>query len=234
MRSKDGAMLRSAGKSWQRAMTMAVIASCSIAAGCDRMMTPPGTQTIRDADAKAGQGDYARAINIYESALDDTPQTAEIHYKLALIYDDKLNEPLNAIHHFRRYLAINPSGARANEVKGFIKRDELALLTNLSGDSMVTRDEAARLRNENLALRKQLEERAAKPRPGNEKASATAGKTANSPHPHSYVVQQGDTLFSIARQFYDSSARWKEIRDANRDKIDKSNRLKPGETLRLP
>ena len=40
-----------------------------------------------------------------------------------------------------------------------MKRDELALLTSLSGDSVVSREEAARLKNENLSLRKQLEEK---------------------------------------------------------------------------
>ncbi len=38
-----------------------------------------------------------------------------------------------------------------------IKRDEIAVLTALSGDSAITRAEAARLRNENLALHKQME-----------------------------------------------------------------------------
>ena len=42
-----------------------------------------------------------------------------------------------------------------------MKRDEIALLTTLSGDSLVTRAEAARLKNENLRLSQQLEERAA-------------------------------------------------------------------------
>jgi len=45
-----------------------------------------------------------------------------------------------------------------------MKRDEVALLTNLSGDSVVSRTEAARLRNENLSLRKEIEDRFLKPR----------------------------------------------------------------------
>src|SRR6266568_3072292 len=86
---------------------------------------------------------------------------AEIHYKLALLYDDKMNDPLSALHHFKRYLALSPHGAHANDVKNSIKRDEVAVLTTLSGDSVVTRAEAARLRNENLNLHKELEARSA-------------------------------------------------------------------------
>ena len=60
---------------------------------------------------------------------------------------------------------------------------------------------------------------------------ATAVKPGES---RTYVVQRGDTLFSIARRFYKSSARWKEIRDANKDKIDKPGKLKPGQRLIIP
>ncbi len=197
------------------------------------MMTPRNAQILKDADAKAGQGDYVRAINLYEAALDDTPRCADIHYKLALLYDDKLNDPLNALHHFKRYLTLSPSGSRASEVKGFMKRDEVTLLTSLSGDSVVSRSDAARLRNENLNLRKEVEEHSAKSKMQIEKAQPRDAPV-KSPGSHNYVVQHGDTLFSIARKFYKSPSRWKEIREANKDKIDKPGTLKPGETLVIP
>ncbi|MEP6604405.1 MAG: LysM peptidoglycan-binding domain-containing protein [Spartobacteria bacterium] len=209
------------------------ILAAGLTSGCDRMMTPRNAQIVKDADAKMVQGNYARAINLYEAALDDTPGCADIHYKLALIYDDKLSDPLNALHHFKRYLSLSPNGARATEVKSFVKRDEISLLTSLSGDSVVPRTEAARLKNENLDLRKQVEERSAKTKPVIEKAQAVSGHSAKAGR-RSYVVEPGDTLFSIARQFYKSSSRWKEIRDANAGKIDKGDRLKPGETLIIP
>jgi LysM repeat protein len=209
-----------------------------ILAGCDRMVTPPKTQLIKDADAKSSQGDYLRAISLYETALDGTMRSAEIHYKLALLYDDKMNDPLNALHHFKRYLTLNPNGARAGEVKDFMKRDEVALLTNLSGDSVVTRAEAARLRNENLSLRKQIEERVLKshaaeenPPPQNNRADKTATKKAGG---RTYVVKPGDTLFSISRKFYKSPSRWKEIRDANKDTVDNAGKLQPGQSLTIP
>ena len=51
-------------------------------AGCNRMITSREAQLSGDADAKAAQGDYAQAINLYEKALDGTAGSAEIHYKL--------------------------------------------------------------------------------------------------------------------------------------------------------
>src|SRR5216117_3382570 len=140
---------------------ISIIFICGLAGGCDRMGGSRSSQLTQDADSKSAQGDFARAIDLYEAALDDSPRCAEVHYKLALVYDDKLNDPVSALHHFKRYLALSPNGPHANDVKNSIKRDEVAVLTALSGDSVVTRAEAARLRNENLTLHKQLEERAA-------------------------------------------------------------------------
>ena len=146
-----------------RAVSISLAFLCvAIVCGCDRMVTPRDTQLVKDADAKAAQGDFRGAINLYETALDGTERSSDIHYKLALLYDDKMNDPLNALHHFKRYLTLNPNGTRASEVKDFMKRDEIALLTNLSGDSVVTHTESIRLRDENLRLRKQIEERVPK------------------------------------------------------------------------
>src|SRR5438093_1713015 len=117
-------------------------------AGCDRLTSSRYAQLARDADAKSEQGDFERAINLYEAALDDSPRCAEIHYKLALLYDDKMNDPLSALHHFKRYIALSPNGPHANEVTKSIKHDEIAALTALSGDSVIPRSEAAQLRND--------------------------------------------------------------------------------------
>src|SRR5437667_3313006 len=143
-----------------------------LAGGCERMGGPRSSQLTQDADSKSAQGDFARAIDLYEAALDDSPRSAEIHYKLALLYDDKLNDPVSALHHFKRYLALSPNGPHADEVKNSMKHDEVAALTALSGDSVISRSEAARLRNENLNLRKELEARTGSLRIASEKSQA--------------------------------------------------------------
>src|SRR5436853_655493 len=205
---------------------------------CDRMVTSRNSRLVKEADWKAAQGDYLWAINLYEAALDGTPQSAEVHFKLALLYDDKMNDPLHALHHFKRYLVLDPNGSHAVEVKDFMKRDEVALGTSLSGDSVVTRAEAARLRNENLNLHRQIDAGPAKPRPAADKSSSRHGdkekaeskKTGS----HTYTVKEGDTLTSISRRFYKTSKRWREIRDANEKKIDDPENLKAGLTLTIP
>jgi tetratricopeptide (TPR) repeat protein len=206
---------------------------------CDRMGASRHAQLIHDGDAKSAQGDFARAINLYEAALDDSEsiRSAEVHYKLALLYDDKLNDPVSALHHFRRYLALSPTGPHAVDVKNSIKRDEIAALTALSGDSVITRSEAARLRNENLDLHKELEARVVPTRSVTDRSqedSTNSKRTASKKGDRSYVVQSGDTLFSISRKFYKSPKRWKEILDANKRSIRDPKKLTVGQTLIIP
>jgi LysM repeat protein len=211
--------------------------------GCDGMITSRSTQVIKDAEAKSADGNYLRAITLYESALDGSAKSADIHYRLALLYDDKMHDPLNALHHFKRYLTLAPTGAHASEVKNFMKKDELELGTSLSGDSVVSRAEAARLKNENLALRKELEDQRARvSSAAAEKTSSTKGpdgkvdSAGNKPSGKSrtYVVREGDTLASISRKFYKTSGHWKKIRNANRSSVDDPGKLKPGQTLTIP
>jgi tetratricopeptide (TPR) repeat protein len=212
---------------------------CGLAGGCDRLGSSRHGQLIQDADSKSAQGDFARAINLYEAALDDSEsiRSAEIHYKLALLYDDKLNDPVSALHHFKRYLALSPNGPHAKEVTNSIKHDELAALTALSGDSVIPRSEAAQLRNENLNLRKELEARSSSSRITQQKSQAIdAGskKIESKSGNRSYVVKSGDTLFSISRKFYKSPKRWKEILNANQKNIHDPKRLTVGQTLVIP
>lgn len=220
---------------------MALLCSLGLFAGCDRMILPRQTQLSKDADAKAAEGNYTEAINLYEAALDGHASSADVHYKLALIYDDKMNDPLNALHHFKRFLTLAPTGKRAQEVKNFMKRDELTLLTKLTGDSMVPRSELVRLNNENLNLRKQVGEHWAEQKAATaaEKAAAHAKGKPNEKRrrtgkEQSYTVKPGDTLASISRKFYKSSARWDRILDANSEILSKPADLKPGQTLVIP
>jgi len=204
---------------------------------CDRMVTSRNSRLVKEADWKAAQGDYLWAINLYEAALDGTPQSAEVHFKLALLYDDKMNDPLHALHHFKRYLVLDPNGTHAVDVKDFMKRDEVALGTSLSGDSVVTRTEAARLRNENLNLRRQIDAGPVKPRPIADKSPSHHGdkeKAESKKSGSHYVVKEGDTLASISRKFYKTSKRWREIRDANEKTVDDPDNLKAGLTLTIP
>ncbi|HHT9125451.1 MAG TPA: LysM peptidoglycan-binding domain-containing protein [Candidatus Brocadiia bacterium] len=61
-------------------------------------------------------------------------------------------------------------------------------------------------------------------------APVTPKETSNRTH----TVQKGDTLFKLARQYYNNEAEWKKIYDANKNTIPNPNALSQGVVLIIP
>ncbi len=229
-------------------MIRAVLLWCLLVAGlalggCDRLPALlENKDRARDqAEQKQAAGDYPGAINSYEKSLDGTAKTADAHFRMALIYDEKLNDSLSAVYHFRRYLALQPNGSHARDAKSNLGRLELTLATSLSGGTMISHAEALRLKNENTDLHKQLTARANAityvpnaPEAVNPKPGGKAADKKLAPGSHTYQVQPGDTLASISRKFYKTRVRAKDIQDANMNTVPDSAKLKPGQTIIIP
>ena len=211
--------------------------ACLLAlSGCDEAFQNNSARARETAEKKFSEGDFSAALGFYEASLDGTAKSADIHYRMALIYDDKLKQPVSAIHHFQRYLDLAPKGSHAKDARNFIKEDELKLVGSLTNGAMLTQEDAARLKNDNLALRKQLTELRAMPRYSGQKGG-TAGDATQKPIPpgaRTYVVEPGDTLASISRKFYKNTGNWKDIEDANFNSLGGKVKLKPGMTLIIP
>jgi tetratricopeptide (TPR) repeat protein len=68
---------------------------------------------------------FAEAEHEYLQALRLDPSDADIHYNLGILYDDELGQREKAILHYRRYLQLNPHGADADRVRGWLMRLEM-------------------------------------------------------------------------------------------------------------
>ncbi len=220
---------------------------CSIVAmgllGCDEAFQNSSARATERAERKYKEGDFRAAAQFYEEALDGTARTAELHFKLALLCDDKLSDPVGALHHLSRYIELEPHGPRAKEAREFAKENEHKLVLKLSRGALMTQEDSARLKNENLALRKEtvelrkdLAELRAQPRATTPLAKGNA-EQKQKPIPagaRTYNVQPGDTLASISRHYYKTTGRWKDIQDANFYRLEGTAKLKPGMTLIIP
>jgi nucleoid-associated protein YgaU len=212
-----------------------LIAALALTA-CDKLITDKPKEKIALAEQKAKAREYSAAIRIYESALDGTPDTGEIHYRLAVIYDDKLRRPADALHHFQRYLELLPNGEFAKEAEAYKKEATAKLMRSGTLGGPVSQSDLIRLKNENLSLQKQLLE--AKQRAA--ALSVTAAKRAEEtkaplpPGAKRHVVQSGETLGTIALKYYGSKARSADILDANNVQLGGKDRIKPGQVLIIP
>ena len=214
-----------------RIATFAIAAMLALG-GCEKQDNVREAMDLGDKRAKLGA--FPEAVRAYESALDGTPKTAEIHYKLGVLYDDKLKNPLAAIHHYGRFLELVPEGKRADEAKRARTDCEKRLNLSLKDGGLMTTAEAARLRNENERLRKDLVEiRAARPvSPAH--APIPGGTDKVPPGARMHTVEKGETLASIAFKYYRNRANSSRISDANYNQLGGKTNIKPGMTLIIP
>jgi len=169
-------------------------------------------QTSEERAAREAQeGKYQSAITHYEESLARGDQV-RIHLKMADLFVAKLHDPASAIYHYRRVLALRPSGREADLARNQIK----ALGSTSSENGTASARSAAAKASSAAALAAAEAERQAKTRV------------------HTYVVQSGDTLVSISRKFYQSPNRWKDILDTNKYQVTNPDELKAGQTIILP
>jgi nucleoid-associated protein YgaU len=69
------------------------------------------------------------------------------------------------------------------------------------------------------------------PQPATKAAAATAGGTSGR---STYTVQAGDTLSKIAKEVYGDASKYQRIFEANRDKLDNPDKIRPGQELVIP
>lgn len=194
------------------------------------------------AEQKMAARDFRGAVNSYEQALDGTSKTSEAHFRLGLIYAEKLDDPVSAVHHFRRYMELSPNGQHVKEAQANLNRLELTLATKLAGGTLISHTEAMKIKADNADLRKQLavaRSNAAVPNTpttagGPGKAGSFDPNAKLPPGTRTYQVQAGDTLASISRKFYKTKARAKDIQDANMNSVPDVTKLRKGQTLIIP
>ncbi len=216
-----------------------VACAALLLSGCEQMFDKGSAKSAELGDKRAAAGDYGAAIRLYEAAFDGTAKTADIHYKLALIYADKLKNPLAALHHFDRYLDLAPTGVHAKEARDYQNEGKQKLLAELTEGSPFTQEDAVKLKNQNLALAKALADlramKSATPPPL--PPGAKKGEQLQRPIPEgmrTHTVEPGETLASIAVKYYKSKTRWKEIQDANFYPMAGTAKIKPGMVLAIP
>lgn len=217
--------------------------------GCEQVYRQYGEAQEKLGDSRASKGEYAAAVLAYEAALSGLPESAETHLKIGLIYDEQLDEPISAAHHFQRYLALAPEGRRRKDVEGFIKEDHLKLLTRMGNGAILPQREAVRLKNDNLELRKTIQnlraeiesatrERAAMLKAmGKTEAKNFGGKQVKKPlvpGVRTHTVGRGETLGSISKKYYGREANWKRIQDANFNPMEGTATLQIGMELMIP
>jgi LysM repeat protein len=146
---------RAASMSWVVRLSAGVALAAGLA-GCDLLTVSQTGRNIREGNEAVVRGEVQTALQHFETALDGTMLSAEAHYRLGMLYEDQLKNEVGALHHFERYLELAPQGQFATDVKGYVDRLRLLIVSRFAEGAVMPAREASRLKNENLALQRQL------------------------------------------------------------------------------
>jgi tetratricopeptide (TPR) repeat protein len=208
------------------------LAALGLVSGCEKKDSR--RDALENADRQIKLGAYKNAVRSYESALDGTDGTADVHYKIAVVYDDKLKDPLAAIHHYERYLDFSPSGRYAKEAKTAQADCERRLQAKMSKEGFMTTAEAVRLRQEIDRLNRTIIELKTNKGPAAPRVAQPGATDKMPPGARTHTVQSGETLASIALKYYKSRAMSANIKDANFNQLGGKDIIHPGQVLIIP
>ncbi len=221
------------------------------------------------------RGNVPEAMSAFLKVVEKRKDAPESHFELGRIYLDNMNDPIQAIYHFRKYLELKPNSPVSPMVRQMIdtaQKKFAASLPESPFENNVRRMELEELlqkvQKENIELKQRLDAAAntidslkatqrvsvaaSAPRQTQNRQASASAQTPSATQrtaarqqtavqievkrdtPATYTVQPGDTLSNVSRKVYGTKNRWREIFNANRDRMATPESLKPGQVLRIP
>lgn len=233
-------------------MLAAVVLGVCMTVGClgtagDAERREERDPLFRKAIARKNVDDVDGAIDLFNKTLERKPQLARAHLELGLLYDMKKQDYVRALYHYQRYLELRPDAEKKELIDGLILQARLSFAASLPHQPAGAVEEIALLKKEIALLRSQLDAQPAGSRPAASAqpaakpsaASVAAAPPKPKPEPaqpamQPYVVQQGDSLSSIAAKMYRDPNKWRVIFEANRGTLSSAESVRVGQTLLIP
>jgi len=227
-------------------------------------LTEQDEPSFRRGESLMRENRMDEALLAFENVVDSRRDAPESHLELGRIYMDHVKDPVSSIFHFRKYLELRPDSDMSKQVLQLIESAKKDFARSLPGDPLgehIDRldllDKLEKLRAQNEALRRNVAilqadlERARRSAATSATSSASYTqntqqapasfvpqaapvRTAQGNGQKTYTVESGDTLSKISQKVFGSSARWREIFDANQSQLKNPHDLKVGMELIIP
>lgn len=232
-----------------------LVTTALIISGCGKASQSMEEREERDPFVKSGQaymeeGKWEEAEAAFKQALDNEPLMARPHLDLAVIYQQHKINYIHAIYHYDRYLELRPDADKTKFITEQKMKVAQALANTLINNSPEVKkvvQERNQLLQQNMDLKQQLSSgsqstpttstavKTEEPKSATETIPKNAAPSNSQTATHQiYHVVGGDTLTRIANKFYNDSARWDIILEANKDALSGPHDLKAGQTLVIP
>ncbi|MBR4598154.1 MAG: hypothetical protein IKO42_07155, partial [Opitutales bacterium] len=137
------------------------------AGGCEKN----GAQVVREEDEshfvrgkeELKKGNFKEALSAFTKVTEKRRDAPESHLDLGLIYLNNIKDPIEAIHHFRKYLEMKPDSEQSQRVKQCIETAKKQYLSTAPGNpydisaaTLEMEETMRKLREENLKLKQEL------------------------------------------------------------------------------
>jgi nucleoid-associated protein YgaU len=171
-------------------------------------------------------GEYEKAIEMYQKAIELNSRQADAYLQLAIIYDDNLKDEEQAINYYRCFLNLAPDSERAERVKNWIAQcqERQKKMPPPAGEEEIS---TAYVPPPVPGSSPPFQEK-----PPGDVPPRLAGEEGEKIL--SYTIRQGDTLAGIAQKIYGDRTSWRRIYQANRDSLSTPDVLQPGQVLTIP
>jgi len=235
-------------KFYYKFLTIYVLILSVILSACDNDNNSDGRHPIYiKAENFYTEGNTQEAYRYYEKYIQLRPNSAKASYKLALISQDK-GDYVKAIYYYEKYLALEPDSSDKEVIQKWIEASKLSLVKEITKDtkppifqsvdsSIVVDSEIAELKQKNDELNRQLislKESDISVDTSKGKGKLEESRVAPAKNDKIYIVQEGDNLYKISKNFYSSTKYYKQIIDANEDKLKGTSSIRAGDKLIIP
>ncbi|OGV38408.1 MAG: hypothetical protein A2020_15230 [Lentisphaerae bacterium GWF2_45_14] len=181
------------------------------------------------------EGKYEESVKYFEKYLRIYPESTKAHYELAVVYDEGLNMPIDAIYHYRQYLKFAPDSQDRAYIKDSLAGAEKKFYTQMRKKYMGAPAES--FSPSPVLVQPQVSAKSEPSKVEGEVAARTSVEKAEPPakkYPEFYTVEKGDTLARISLKIYGSSKYYRAIYDVNRESLASETSLRIGQRLRIP
>ncbi len=107
---------------------------------------------LKKAEEQKQRRSYAEAAESYEQALKYNPDSAAIHWAVALLDEQQLNDLASAIYHYQRFIKLNTEPERTKTATVFIERAKRSLLASMPNTPMENASEMNEMLQKNRSL----------------------------------------------------------------------------------
>jgi tetratricopeptide (TPR) repeat protein len=139
-----------------------VVALGLVLGGCDPSGSSPQDE-MKEPHYVLGQSrvnamDFEGAIDAFEQSLEVNPHSAQAHFQLAMLYEQKESNPAAAIYHYQQYLKYNPKAGNADLITQRIEacKQQLAANVMLLPSSSSAQQQIQQLIDTNRRLQEQI------------------------------------------------------------------------------